>query len=306
MREDGLAQLDIGDSRERDQVEQLVACQAMGQIRLVLVGMSGGEVLPERLLHLLAGQSSRNLAYWGHSLAPKGSGIALHLANGRQVLLSETTTALVIDDLPGGVELRDLGHYPLKGLERPENIHQLVIEGIPSEHPPLGLIEDSSRSRSDLPEGTVTFLFTDIEGSTRMWDRNPKRMKDALERHNLLVNEAIAAHGGRVFKIIGDEFQAAFTQPLQAVEAALAIQRALLAEDWGELGPLRVRMGVHVGPGQPSRTDYESSHTLNRVARICAAGHGGQILISHVAADMVRGLLSEGVQLYSGRFSKTM
>ncbi len=149
----------------------------------------------------------------------------------------------------------------------------------------------------DLPGGTVTFLFTDIEGSTNLWDQNPKAMEVTLEQHNLLLQKAIAAHGGRVFKVIGDEFQAAFTQPLQAVEAALAAQRALLAEAWGETGPVRVRMGIHVGPGEVSGADYEASHTLNRVARINAAGHGGQILLSHVVADMVRGYLPQGVRL---------
>ncbi len=150
---------------------------------------------------------------------------------------------------------------------------------------------------TNLPEGTVTFLFTDIEGSTRLWDQNPKAMQIAVERHNTLLGEAIESHGGQVFKVIGDEFQAAFTSPLPAVGAALAAQRALVAEKWGAIGAIKVRMGIHVGPGEVVGDDYAVSHTLNRVARISAAGHGGQILLSHVVADMVRGLLPEGVNL---------
>ena len=150
---------------------------------------------------------------------------------------------------------------------------------------------------SRLPSGTIAFLFTDIEGSTRLWDQNPKAMQAAVEQHNILLVEAIESHGGHVFKIIGDEFQAAFTQPLHAVEAALAAQRALVAEDWGDVGEIKVRMGIHVGPGEVVSDDYAVSHTLNRVARVSAAGHGGQILLSGVAADLVRGLLPERVDL---------
>jgi predicted ATPase/class 3 adenylate cyclase len=150
---------------------------------------------------------------------------------------------------------------------------------------------------SKLPSGTIAYLFTDIEGSTRLWDQNPKTMKVAVERHHLILGEVIKTHGGQVFKIIGDEFQAAFPSPLPAVEAALAAQRALIAEDWGEIGQIKVRMGIHVGPGEAVGDDYAVSHTLNRVARVSAAGHGGQILLSLVAADMVRGLLPEGVCL---------
>ncbi|MGD9091963.1 MAG: adenylate/guanylate cyclase domain-containing protein, partial [Anaerolineales bacterium] len=150
---------------------------------------------------------------------------------------------------------------------------------------------------SKLPSGTITFLFTDIEGSTRLWDQNPKAMRLAVDRHNALLGEAIKSYGGYVFKIIGDEHQAAFRSALPAVEAALACQHALIAEEWGEVVEIKVRMGIHVGPGEVVGDDYAVSHTLNRVARISAAGHGGQILLSHVAADMVRGLLSEGVKL---------
>jgi class 3 adenylate cyclase len=150
---------------------------------------------------------------------------------------------------------------------------------------------------SKLPSGTVVFLFTDIEGSTRLWDQYPKSMQSAIERHNTILGKAIKSLGGHVFKVIGDEFQAAFISPLPAIEAALDAQRTLIAEDWGEIGAIKVRMGIHVGPGEVAGDDYSSHHTLNRLARISGAGHGGQILLSHVVADMVRGVLPEGVHL---------
>lgn len=150
---------------------------------------------------------------------------------------------------------------------------------------------------SKLPSGTIVFLITDIEGSTRLWDQYPKSMQIAIERHNTILMKAIKSLGGHVFKVIGDEYQAAFTSPLPAIEAALDAQRTLIAEEWGEIGAIKVRMGIHVGPGEVVGDDYASHHTLNRVARISGAGHGGQILLSHVVADMVRGLLPEGVYL---------
>ena len=133
---------------------------------------------------------------------------------------------------------------------------------------------------ADLPTGMVTFLFTDIEGSTPLWEREPAQMRLALAHHDAIVRTAIAAQGGHTFKTIGDAFQAAFALPAQAVAAALAAQRALAAQPWETSAPIRVRMGVHVGPAVAEGNDYTTTHTLNRVARIMAAGHGGQILLS--------------------------
>jgi len=148
-----------------------------------------------------------------------------------------------------------------------------------------------------LPEGEVTFLFTDIEGSTPLWERDPEGMREALARHDAILHEAVAAHGGQVFKVIGDAFQAAFADPAQATAAALAAQRALAAEAWGATGPLRVRMGLHQGLAEPRGADYAVTHTLNRVARVMSAGHGGQVLLSLAVAEAVRDRLPEGVSL---------
>lgn len=148
-----------------------------------------------------------------------------------------------------------------------------------------------------LPTGVVTFLFTDIEGSTRLFQQYPQEMPLALARHHALLNEAIAAHGGRVFQIIGDAFCVAFDQAGNALAAALAGQRALFAEPWGAIGPLRVRMGLHTGPAEAVNGDYQSGITLIRVQRLMAAGHGGQVLLSQATADLLGDALPPGVVL---------
>ena len=97
------------------------------------------------------------------------------------------------------------------------------------------------------PSGTITFLFTDIEGSTRRWDEQPEAMPHALARHDTILREAIERHGGYVFKTVGDAFCAAFARATDAVVAATTAQRALATEDWVGVGPLRVRMALHTG-----------------------------------------------------------
>lgn len=146
-----------------------------------------------------------------------------------------------------------------------------------------------SQAQSHLPSGNITFLFTDIEGSTPLWERDPSGMQESLARHDAILHEAIAAHGGQVFKVIGDAFQAAFVNPTQAVRAALAAQRALAVATWGATGPLRVRMGLHTGPAEARGADYAASHTLNRVARVASAAHSGQILLSLAVAEHLSG-----------------
>ena len=99
----------------------------------------------------------------------------------------------------------------------------------------------------DLPAGTVTFLFTDLEGSTRLLQAHPAAYRDAVHRHHDLLRAAVEGHGGAVFETVGDAVYAAFARPTDAVRAALAGQLALQREAWGATGPLRARMGVHLG-----------------------------------------------------------
>ena len=142
------------------------------------------------------------------------------------------------------------------------------------------------------PTGTVTFLFTDIEGSSRLWERFPVDMGPALARHDAVLRAEIESHGGWVFKTVGDAFCAAFVTPEECLEAALGAQEKLFAEDWGKVGPLRVRMGLHTGPAEYRDNDYFGG-TLNRTARISSAGHGGQILCSQTIVDLLHEALPE-------------
>jgi class 3 adenylate cyclase/predicted ATPase/DNA-binding CsgD family transcriptional regulator len=142
-----------------------------------------------------------------------------------------------------------------------------------------------------LPTGTVTFLFTDIQGSTPLWEQEPHKMADALQIHNTALRQVIEAHAGVVIKTVGDAFQAAFPTAPQALRAAIEGQRALGDAAWNELGPLKVRMGLHTGEAvlDPSGDEYIVSHTKNRAARIMSAAHGGQILLSLTVAELLRG-----------------
>jgi predicted ATPase/class 3 adenylate cyclase len=148
-----------------------------------------------------------------------------------------------------------------------------------------------------LPTGTVTFLYTDIEGSTLRWERYPDIMKAAVERHDTLMHDGITSSGGCVFRRMGDAFCAVFPTAPQALNAVLAAQRALAAEPWSaEVAPIRVRMGLHTGIGEVRDGDYVGT-PLNRVARLMSTGYGGQVLLSQVTHDLVRDALPAGVTL---------
>lgn len=142
------------------------------------------------------------------------------------------------------------------------------------------------------PSGTLTFLFSDIAGSTRRWEQHPSAMSAALARHDALLRAALEGHGGTVFKTVGDAFCAAFPTAGAALAAALSAQRALQAEAWEVFGlpadaPLAVRMALHSGAAESRDGDFFGS-TLNRVARLLATAHGGQILLSLAAAELAR------------------
>ena len=141
-------------------------------------------------------------------------------------------------------------------------------------------------SDAPLPTGTVTFLFTDIEGSTRLWEAQPDAMRVALARHDALCATPSSMRNGHVFKTVGDAFCAAFALAPDAVAAALAAQRALAAEPWPEATPIKVRMALHTGAVELRDGDYFGP-PLNRVARLLATGHGGQTL---ALADHLRAL----------------
>ena len=149
---------------------------------------------------------------------------------------------------------------------------------------------------AELPSGTVTFLFTDIEGSTTRWEHQPEAMQVALARHDSLLRSAIQEHGGHVVKTMGDAFHAAFARAPDALAAAVHAQRRLEAEPWGEISPLRVRMALHTGAAEERDGDYYGP-SLNRAARLLATGHGGQVLLSHATAELVRDGMPDDLSL---------
>jgi predicted ATPase/class 3 adenylate cyclase len=147
-----------------------------------------------------------------------------------------------------------------------------------------------------MPSGTVTFLFTDIEGSTTRWEHRTAAMQAALARHDGLLRAAILEHDGHVVKTTGDGLHAAFSRAPDAVAAAVDAQHRLAAESWDEIGGLRVRMALHTGAADERDGDYYGP-PLNRAARLLATGHGGQVLLSDVTAGLVRDDLSSGLHL---------
>ena len=146
------------------------------------------------------------------------------------------------------------------------------------------------------PSAVTTVLFTDIEGSTRLWERDPERMRPALACHDAIARAAVEAHRGTVVKTTGDGIHAVFDDPLDAVEAALRLQQAL--EDPGATAgtPLRVRCGLHLGVVERRDHDFFGA-PVNRTARIMAAAHGGQVLVSKAVADLIGSRLPAGVAL---------
>ena len=147
-----------------------------------------------------------------------------------------------------------------------------------------------------LPLGTLTFLFTDIEGSTRLLEQLGDRFPEALEAHNAILRQAIGANQGHEVSTEGDAFFAVFPSAVDAVRATVSAQRALAGAEWPDGLPVRVRMGLHTGEGVLGGDNY-AGVDVNRAARIAAAGHGGQVVISAATRALVQSKLPEGVEL---------
>jgi predicted ATPase/class 3 adenylate cyclase/Tfp pilus assembly protein PilF len=151
---------------------------------------------------------------------------------------------------------------------------------------------------TELPSGTVTFLFTDIEGSTRLWEQHPEAMRLALARHDAMAAAAIEQHAGTLVKSRGegDSLFAVFARASDAVSAAFALQLELLTEPWPIAVPLRVRMALHTGETDLRAGDYYGP-AVNRCARLRAIAHGGQVLLSLATEEVMRDVLPEGTSL---------
>src|SRR6478672_10407651 len=152
------------------------------------------------------------------------------------------------------------------------------------------------RDEAPVGTGTLAFLFTDIAGSTRLWERQPAAMADALARHDTILNDAIGSAAGTVVKTTGDGMMAVFATAADAVDAAVGAQTALANASWGETGPLKVRMGINAGDAERRGDDYFGP-TINRTARLMAVGHGGQVLLSAAAAALCQERLPRGASL---------
>ena len=148
----------------------------------------------------------------------------------------------------------------------------------------------------ELPSGTVAFLFTDVEGSTRLLERQPEAYRTAIARHHTMLGEAVKHNRGAVFETVGDAVYAAFASPRDAVAAALRGQHDLHDASWGDVGPLKVRMGLHTGVVE-RQGDHYFGAALYRCGRLTNAAHGGQVLLSSATAELVRDALPAGVGL---------
>ena len=148
--------------------------------------------------------------------------------------------------------------------------------------------------RSSVPTGTVTFLFTDIEGSTRLAQQQRASWENLRQRHHQILTAAMQAEDGFVFEVIGDAFSVAFHSPADAVRAAARAQHDLHAEPGGN-APIRVRMGIHTGEAEAVEGHYRGYLALSSVQRIMSAGHGGQVLLSPATFQLAQDALPDGV-----------
>jgi class 3 adenylate cyclase len=147
-----------------------------------------------------------------------------------------------------------------------------------------------------LPEGLVTFLATDIESSTQRWERAPQAMQQALVRHHAILHKLTELYGGHVFHTAGDSFICVFADASAALQSALALQRALLAEPWPEaVAPLLIRMALHSGAATTQGEGYVAEPTLNRLSRVLPLSQGGQILLTQATLDLIGEAWPEGV-----------
>ncbi|MEX1008121.1 MAG: BTAD domain-containing putative transcriptional regulator [Acidimicrobiia bacterium] len=180
----------------------------------------------------------------------------------------------------------EVGVVPSPGLQE-------LNDDIVRQHPDVSWAGSPGRDtgRPDLPSGTVTFLFTDVEGSTRLWEEFPD-MPQAMARHDELLRNAVEAHGGHAVKTTGDGLHAVFSTAHDAVTAAVGAQTALLAEDWNITETVRVRMGIHTGVAEVRDGDYYGS-VVNRAARVMSVAHGGQVIVSAATEELLHDALPE-------------
>ena len=156
----------------------------------------------------------------------------------------------------------------------------------------------------NLPTGTVTFLFTDIENSTPLWEQHPEAMKSALAKHDAILKEVVESNNGQIIKSTGDGIHAVFSTAVDAVNASVKAQQRIQNSEIPKTSEfsLQVRMGIHTGEAELRNDDYYGG-TLNRAARIMSIGHGGQILVSETSLNIAQERLSSDVSVLDlGRY----
>jgi predicted ATPase/class 3 adenylate cyclase len=171
---------------------------------------------------------------------------------------------------------------------------QTLNDDIVRQHPDVGWAGSPTKDRdtAHLPSGTVSFLFTDVENSTRLWDESPEVMSHAMPHHDELVRDAVESHDGFIVKNAGDGFHAVFATAHDAVTAAVAAQGELLADDWDITETVRVRMGIHTGEAEVRDGDYNGG-AVNRAERLMSVAHGGQIVVSAATQELLHDALPE-------------
>ena len=181
----------------------------------------------------------------------------------------------------------EVGVVPSPGL-------QALNDDIVRQHPDVGWAGSPTKDAgsSDLPSGTVSFLFTEVEGSTRLWDESPDVMSHAMPFHDELLRDAVKSQGGFIVKNAGDGFHAVFATAHDAVTAAVAAQRSLFADDWNIAQTVRVRIGIHIGEAEVRDGDY-SGGAVNRAERLMSVAHGGQIVVSAATEEVLHDALPE-------------
>src|SRR5262245_48022195 len=297
----------ISSTLEELAAERAAARRAITRLHLVPVWYeSGARPHPPRAMYrayLAQSQVFVGIYWQRYGWVAPGMGISgledeFRLAAGMPMLVylkrpapeREPRLAAMID------AIRAAGTVSYRAFATPRELERLLADDLAvllSEHFAGG------PGGAELPAGTVTFLLTDIEGSTRLWETVPEAMEAALERHNQLLTEVIGGHGGVVVTARGegDSVFAAFASAVAAGEAAGACQLALNRETWPAGAVLRVRMGLHTGEAHVHDGDYADHAPINRCARVKAAAHGGQVLVTQATRGLVAGRLGGGFGL---------
>jgi class 3 adenylate cyclase len=310
----------ISSTLEELASERVAARRAIQRLRLVPVWYeSGARPHPPRSMYRAYLEQSQVFVgiYWqrygwvGPGMDISGLEDEYRLAAGKPMLLylkrpapdQEPRLTALIDSI------RAAGTMSYRTFATPRQLERLLADDLAvvlSESfrsaagvaaPRWSLAGPGEPGEAELPAGTVTFAFTDIEGSTGLWETEPTAMARSLVLHNEMLHAAFGHHGGVVFSTMGDETAVAFSSAAGAVRAALEAQRALMAAPWPtETGALKVRMGLHTDEAALSQGQY-ASRPLSRCARLMAAAHGGQVLMSDVTEALVRSQLPDGASV---------